>query len=238
MSRFFVMSLMLTTLLTAPPALGGALRQAAESKEDFIEQEPPVAGSFTFNLGVGVVFPLFETNSRFKEGWGFLLGAGYHLTERISLHAEYQYSDYDVKEGLLADTSLSGDHIMQYGDLNLLIGVAPKGRLGLYITGGPGLYYRKVELTQFAGAALVPVCDPWLLFCTSDVVPVDTVIGSRSTTDFGLNGGVGVSYRVYGPMRVYLEARYHYIFGPEYDTPTGSRRANGQYLPINLGVRF
>ncbi|MCP3161865.1 outer membrane beta-barrel protein [Myxococcus qinghaiensis] len=238
MSRYFAMSALLATLLAAPPALGGALRQSAESTAGFIEEEPPVAGSFTFNLGIGIVFPTFETNSRFKEGWAFLLGAGYHLTERIGVVAEYQYSDYDLKSDLLADSSFSGDHIMQYGDLNLLIGLAPRGRFGLYLTGGPGLYYRKVEVTQFAGTAIVPVCDPWLLFCDSEVVPVDAVIGSRSTTDFGLNGGVGVSYRIYGPMRVYLEARYHYIFGPEYSTPTGSRRANGQYLPINLGLRF
>jgi len=44
---------------------------------------------------------------------------------------------------------------------------------------------------------------------------------------------------------VYLEFRYHYIWGPEINpseaaslTGTTAKRANGQFLPITVGIRF
>ncbi|AGC45571.1 hypothetical protein MYSTI_04273 [Myxococcus stipitatus DSM 14675] len=240
MPRFFAMPWMMTAMLVATPTLAGPLRQAAESTstEAFVDDEPPIAGRVTFNLGGGLLVPIGKTGDRFDAGWGFLLGAGYHFTDRFGAFLEYQYSDFDLKDRILQDENVAGDHIMQYGNLNFLFGLLPKGRVGLYLTGGPGLYYRKVEITELAGATLVPVCDPWLLICYTDVVPVSNVIGSRSSTDFGLNGGVGISYRIYANMRVYLEARYHYIFGPKFNAIEGTQRADGQYLPINLGLRF
>jgi hypothetical protein len=34
-------------------------------------------------------------------------------------------------------------------------------------------------------------------------------------------------------------ARYHYIFAPTYNIPGGgTQAADGQYLPITVGVRF
>ncbi|MBZ4397558.1 outer membrane beta-barrel protein [Myxococcus sp. MISCRS1] len=239
MPRCIARLVLLSSLLVPWVARGGPLRQVAEDPAaGFVEDSPPMAGRFTFNLGVGLVFPVGESHSRFKAGWGFLLGGGYHFTEHFGLRAEYQYSDYNLKSDVLPDERVSGDHIMQYGDLNLFLGLLSGRRLGLYVTAGPGLYYRKVELTQFAGTGLVPVCDPYFFTCYTEVVPVDVILDSRSSTDIGVNGGVGLTYRLYGTVRVYLEARYHHIFGPEYQTATGARRANGQYLPINLGLRF
>jgi hypothetical protein len=40
-------------------------------------------------------------------------------------------------------------------------------------------------------------------------------------------------------VRLYLEARYHYIFGPSFTAADGRKRsADGQYVPITLGIRF
>jgi hypothetical protein len=65
---------------------------------------------------------------------------------------------------------------------------------------------------------------------------VETILGSRSSTDWGLNGGAGFSVRVASGLRVYAEGRYHYMFGPE--IAGSSENANGQYVPVMFGLRF
>ena len=82
-------------------------------------------------------------------------------------------------------------------------------------------------------------CDPWWYICyPGGFVPVENVIGERSSTDFGMDFGGGVNFGV-----VYAEVRYHYIWGPEVDVPNGEaaptkRKANGQFLATTFGVRF
>ncbi|WP_164021642.1 outer membrane beta-barrel protein [Pyxidicoccus trucidator] len=235
MRRFHSVPLMILGLCLLVPAARGADAPSDSETAGFVEQEP-AASRFVFSLGGGPSFPISDAGGRFEAGWGFQLGAGLNFSSRLGLLAEYSYSGYEVQDDVLTESSLVGDHFMQYGDLNAIVNLLPGRRLGVYLTGGPGLYYRRVEVTRLDGAEVVPYCDPWLLVCYPDVVPAGTVLGSRSTTDFGLNAGLGVTYRLYGPIRVYLEARYHYIFGPEFDTPEGSRKADGQYLPINLGL--
>jgi hypothetical protein len=73
---------------------------------------------------------------------------------------------------------------------------------------------------------------------------VNRVVGSRSTTDIGFNLGGGVTLGNF-----FVEARYHFARGPEFDVPggiptprgvttAGRFRANGHYLPITAGFRF
>ena len=71
------------------------------------------------------------------------------------------------------------------------------------------------------------------------------MVGSRSSTDFGMNFGGGVNIHTGEHTSVYVEVRYHYIWGPEVSnaqinplaTPT-TTKANGQFLPITFGFRF
>ena len=78
-------------------------------------------------------------------------------------------------------------------------------------------------------------------------MPVENIIGSRSSTDFGMDFGGGVRFG-----KIYAEIRYHYIWGPtiEAQTPTvnplvtagstaslAGRNANGQFLQTTFGIR-
>jgi hypothetical protein len=76
-------------------------------------------------------------------------------------------------------------------------------------------------------------------------VPVDNVIADRSSTDFGMVFGGGVNIAATDAASVFVEIRYHYIWGPEINeseiptlTGTTTRRADGQFLPLTIGVRF
>ena len=79
-------------------------------------------------------------------------------------------------------------------------------------------------------------------------MPVENIIGERSSTDFGMDFGGGVRFG-----KIYAEIRYHYIWGPtiEAQQPTvnplvtpaltgdlAGHKANGQFLQTTFGIRF
>lgn len=192
-----------------------------------------------FNIGGGVSLPISNAEGRFQTGGGFQLGVTYNFTQSLGVQAEYFHSSYGIRSDVLSSNGVDGNHSMQYGDLNVVYRVLPSRPFGVYVLGGPGIYHRRVQITQFAGTAVVPYCDPWLFFCYNSPVAVDQVLGSRSRTDFGLNAGVGLGLRLFGgPILVYVEGRYHYVFSGTIDTPAGPRKADGQYLPIMFGFRL
>ena len=105
------------------------------------------------------------------------------------------------------------------------------------------MYHRTVNITTPA-VGFTTVCDPWWYVCYPIAVPVDQVLGSRSSTDFGMNFGAGVSFPVGDSASFYFDVRYIYIWGPTIDvpaigsTPAQSVSANGQAIPFMFGFRF
>ena len=86
--------------------------------------------------------------------------------------------------------------------------VSPPQFGGGYVIGGIGLYHMSAE------------CDG----CTT------------STTKGGVNGGVGYELAL-TRVRLFAEARYHYIGGPS-DPTTAGVKTSTQFVPISLGVIF
>src|SRR5262249_35983639 len=75
-------------------------------------------------------------------------------------------------------------------------------------------------------------CDPWWYVCVpGGFVPVDNIVGERSSTDFGMDFGGGVNFGV-----IYAEVRYHYIWGPTIEGT--DQKANGKFLATTFGFRF
>ncbi len=91
------------------------------------------------------------------------------------------------------------------------------------------------------GIGFVPgYCDPYWYYCSpGGFVPVENIIGERSSTDFGMDFGGGVNFGVF-----YAELRYHYIWGPQIEpqintgTAPSDLKANGQFLATTFGFRF
>jgi opacity protein-like surface antigen len=192
-----------------------------------------------FNIAGMASFPLGNSSDAFNPGGGFAAGIMFRPKPFIGIQFEYSYSWYDVKDSLIPGSNLDGLHTMQYWDLNIVARPAHAKHFGFYVIGGPGIYRRMVDITRFAGVGVSTYCDPILYYCYPAAVPVDQVLASRSSTDFGLNGGLGMYFAVSPPLRIYLEARFHYIWGPEFKTVGGKKRdADGQYIPITLGVAF
>ena len=86
-------------------------------------------------------------------------------------------------------------------------------------------------------------------------VQIDGGYNGLGSKDFSLPvssipGAQGVNIAATDAASVFLEFRYHYIWGPEIAssnvptqpiagvTPPTGLKANGQFLPITIGVRF
>jgi hypothetical protein len=69
--------------------------------------------------------------------------------------------------------------------------------------------------------------------CPPGPIPVSSFNATRRATKPGLKVGVGLT-----AGRFFAEIRYHFMWGPAFDTPAGSEDANGQFFPLTVGVTF
>jgi hypothetical protein len=230
-----------TLVVLAVSALG-ALPTAARA------QDKKVAVS----LGGGFTAPNAEVKDHLGNGWNFNFGVEVKATPVIGIEGLYSFNGLGDKRisipvsgtpgGTPVPTDFFANMNMQYGTANLVL-QKPTGTVRPYGLVGLGVYYRPIEVTT-PGVGYIPgYCDPWWYVCyPGGFVPVENVVGKRSSTDFGMDFGGGVNFGA-----VYAEIRYHYIWGPtvaESGTGTPSagvstdRKANGQFLQTTFGVRF
>ena len=200
-----------------------------------------------FILGGGYTAPNSEVRDHLGDGWNFTIGAQANVTPVIGIEGLYGYNGLGSKRisipvsgtpgGAGVPTDFFGKMNMQYGIGNLVIqgtgGVKPYG-----VVGG-GVYYRPIKVTT-PGVGFVPgYCDPWWYVCVpGGFVPVETIVGERSSTDFGMDFGGGVKFGAF-----FTDARYHYIWGPTISqattgTTTSDRKADGKFFIWTFGIRY
>ena len=201
-----------------------------------------------FILGGGYVAPSSEVRDHFGDGWNFTIGAQVNVTPVIGIEGIYGYNGLGNKRislpvsgtpgGSGVPTDFFGHMNMQYGLANIVV-QSPHGGVKPYGVVGGGVYYRPVKVTT-PGVGYIPgYCDPWWYICTpGGFVPVDNVIGERSSTDFGMDFGGGLKFGAF-----FTDARYHYIWGPTIKEPatgttTSDKKANGQFFIWTFGIRY
>jgi opacity protein-like surface antigen len=199
--------------------------------------------SISWNIAGGVAKPLGQTGDAFQTGGLVDFGMTYRLAGNLGLQFDYEFiglgavpqEPLQTPSGGQIQFSLNGR--AQLGAFDLVFMPASSGRFSAYVLGGGGIYRRTVDLTT-PGQGQVIVCNPEWFVCYPGAVPVDQVIGSRASTGFGVNFGGGVNIKVNDRVAFYVEGRYHYVWGPSFETPSGSKKANGQILPFVFGFRF
>jgi opacity protein-like surface antigen len=241
MLRRFVLFLAAVLLVAAPVAA-----------QDERPVKLTIGGGWTGVYGDGA--------DRLGNGGNFTLGLLFKGNHRVGVQTEYAWNGMKQKQLQLpvsvnpldtgVPTDFFADSSMQYGSLNLLFGAKTSGKAAPYGITGLGVYYRPVEIST-PSVGFATVCDPYWYVCYPAAVPVEQVVGSRSSTDFGMNFGGGVNFKISDHASAFLEIRYHYIWGPKIEqslVPTQpiagatvtpkSLSANGQFLPITFGFRF
>ena len=197
------------------------------------------------NFGGGPTLIFDRLGDGFNMGWGPAVGVSFNLGPQVEFQFEYAYRYFYLDDDLDFNFGrYDANHQTHQLAFNLTGNLTPPDSpVRLYATGGPGMYYRKVEITEYVGTGVI--CDPWLYLCGS--YPISDVIGSRGGWDFGFNVGGGVAFNLGDEAEFYIETRYHYVWGPETAPPTATPvagstfepvKVNGQYLPITFGLRF
>lgn len=193
-------------------------------------QEKP----YGFMAGGVLMAPLSNSADRFSMGLGFTGGVAWRFTSDLSLTAEYLWSALGVQQ----DSAMNGASRpagvtprIQSGTVNIKFQGAP-GRARLHVLAGAGMYHRSVGLSA-SGSGNISVCDPWWFLCPPGPIPVSSFNGTRTAANPGLNVGVGLT-----AGRFFAEIRYHFMWGPAFNTPAGTEDANGKFLPLTVGVTF
>jgi opacity protein-like surface antigen len=207
-------------------------------------QDKPV----NVSIGGGFTMPNADVRDHLGDGYNFNFGVQVNVTPMIGIEGLYSFNGLGQKQvsipvsptptATTVDTEFFADMNMQYGTGSVIL-QKPSGTVRPYGLVGMGIYYRPVKVTT-PGVGYVPGwCDPWWYVCyPGGFVPVENIVGERSSTDFGMDFGGGVNF---GP--VYAEVRYHYIWGPTIEVPTGAtttenRKADGQFFATTFGFRF
>jgi opacity protein-like surface antigen len=206
------------------------------------------------NFGGGYTFTLNgDARERIGDGFNFAAGLTFNVQPKFGIQVEWSYTGLGEKQIFLpvspapvpgaTDEPFFGQADMQYLDVNLVVKpMAGQGKAASpYFLGGFGYYYRNIDVTT-PGVGWVPgYCDPWWYVCyPGGFVPVENIVGQRNSNDFGINFGAGVDVKLGDSAALYFEARYHYIWGPEIVDNAGTSygKANGQFLPFTVGIRF
>ena len=206
--------------------------------------QDPVKVSF----GGGYTAPNSEVRDHLGDGYHFNFGVQVNVTPVIGIEGLYSFNGLGQKRisipvsGTPGGTPVATDF---FGDMNMQDrdgepGAAEaEGGVRPYALVGAGLYYRPIKVTTPALGYIPGFCDPWWYVCVpGGIVPVENIVGERSSTDFGMDFGGGVNFGAF-----YGELRYHYIWGPEVQLPAGAQpvtdtKADGQFLQATVGIRF
>lgn len=194
------------------------------------------------NIGGGPTAVVGELADRFDAGWGPAVGVTFDATERVGVQFEYAFRSFAIPdEADFALGLLDASHQTHQLAFNVVANLTPPdSEIRAYLSTGPGMYYRKVEITRYVGSGVI--CDPYLYVCGT--YPVEAVLGSRGGWDFGFNVGGGIAFSLGESAEFYIESRYHYVWGPEVVSPTplltgqNGGTTNGQYAPLTFGFRF
>jgi opacity protein-like surface antigen len=210
----------------------------------------------TGEIGGGYTWVLSDVGDYLGDGYNFNIGVTFNANRVIGFEGLYSFNGLGGRDFSLpvsatpvtggVPTPFTAEMNMQYGTGSIIINSPRDSRVRPYGLTGVGVYYRPVTVTT-PGVGFVPgFCSPWWYYCVpGGFVPVDNVVGDRSSTDFGMVFGGGVNIKATDAASIFVELRYHYIWGPEINpgqlstlTGTTTTNANGQFMPLTFGVRF
>jgi hypothetical protein len=211
-----------------------------------------------FNFGFGWTFPTSNFKTDFNTGWNGTFGVTFNLNEHVGLQAEYNYSRMNGPDKTISLTAtpvaatitngiIQSNHQMHVGSFNVVYrGNSAEHPIGGYVLGGAGIYHRIVQLTS-PSVGYTTYCDPYWYVCYPAAVSVDQIIGDRSSNDFGIDFGGGITFG--HEAKFYIESRYHYVWGPSITSAgtlpagtaapcSGGCSSNASYFPLTFGFRW
>jgi len=184
----------------------------------------------TFGAGAGFSFPLGTLDNRTKTGFNFVASGGPRFNSRFSVPVDFSLHYLDVKSFKNSETNADpflGSMVRIWSlTVNPSFEFIKQERFGSYVTGGYGLYNRKLLL---AAPGLLPAltCDPVLNVCVDNLSSGPVISGDFSLYKGGYNVGGGVTFGA--RTKFFVEVRYHHMLTTH--TPV-------EIVPLTFGIRW
>jgi hypothetical protein len=216
--------------------IGLAALQLLEAQDDCGE-----VCKINSNVAMVLNVPVSSTAQVTGSGWGATGGVGYNLNSRHAIIGGFLWNRMYPSGGVLLPLQATTPQLGKLdGNSNLYALTGnyryefQRHRLGAYLIGGGGWYYRKNWLSRGITAGPATVCTPawlwWGFSCSSGIVTANQTRATTGTSAWGVNAGVGFTVRVgEAPYRLYTEARYHYA-------PT--KNISTQFVALTVGIRY
>ncbi len=214
------------------------------------------SNKYTFVVGGGFTLPTGGTHNYATTSWKFQVGGGRNFNKKFGVLLLFDYDKFGMQTSVLnqqlalynnlgAGLSQLGGNLHDWSfTLNPVYNVFQSDAIGAYVVGGLGFYHK---YTQFTTAVSGTCFDPFYgYYACSANQPIDWYTSNA----FGLNGGVGFTYRFsrFANERFYAEARYVYTFNSRrpYDISGATAYFNAfpaasaptTYIPVTFGIRF
>jgi opacity protein-like surface antigen len=169
-----------------------------------------------------------QTGDFFDNGWSVGTGVNFRPdpTQPFSLRAEVNYNRFNATPEFIYLNEQADQTPIDHGSMQTVTGFvdgvveAPLNPwMHVYATGGVGVGYRRIELSQNGEFFCDVLCGPF---------GRNNLVASDDSTHFAWNAGLGLDFALPAGQSLFVEARYERI---ETQQPT-------EYIPIRFGIRF
>jgi len=191
-----------------------------------VDDLPPTGAAlgpwpWNFNFGGGPT-AVTGSNNPLTGGWNFVVGSGYNFSPRLGLDLELMNAGMGVTRAAMAQQqALDASASVWSVTLDPIWRFRIGGPVGGYLIGGGGFYERDIRYSE-PGEVFVPTYrGGFFAPGTGDVHQIDDT--------GGVNAGAGLTCNLGWGTKLFVEARYHYLF------TSGSAT---QIIPITIGLRW
>ena len=187
--------------------------------------------NWSVHFGGGAALPVAGTSDRVDTGWGLQFGMTTWFGDRpLGLTFEAAFTALAFSDRTLAALDVpSGDVDVWPFSLSMVFSPAQRGSVGYYVLSGAGPYLLHAKATAPTSGSSA-VCDDWWWgWCFPGSPSGSIVLGSVTELEFGLTGGLGLTFDVGKGSSLYIEGRYHHVFVTGDDV---------QVVPLAFGLRW
>jgi opacity protein-like surface antigen len=172
------------------------------------------------------------------DDWTLAGGATYWPENwPVGLDLELSWNDLDVSSDAIQainnaleppSDELTGGGVSIWSVTTDFVWSPGKGSFSPYIVGGIGVYRLDAELTSSGLIYYPPICGWW--WCVPGGVGEGSIVeADASSTDFGVNLGIGLNWELTMGSQIYVEAKYHYVDSDPVETT---------FIPFVIGYRW
>ncbi len=198
-----------------------------------LSAQPQWINRIAYNGGVGVDETFSTTGSNLRLGRTIQAGVGYKFFPHLDLMLEGEYDAFALTtkalDSLGYPAGYPAGHVHGFAiDVNPTWHFRPEKTFDYYVFGGGGSYHWNLQLTRPTTATATGT-NAFFGFNTPGYAASESAL-SQSYYKPGLDAGAGVSFKTRYHAKLYVEAKYDFVF-----------LSNGQhmsFLPGTIGIRW